>query len=115
MALPEIKRDEAERDLRRFCKERVPVEHQDAIRYTYTIRGNDFTLVEERPPWDGSGTEWTQLPIARFRYESECNGWSVSWRRANGRWLVCDWIGTPARFRDALAEVERDAHATFFG
>jgi len=115
MALPEIKRAEAEHDLRKFCKERIPVEYQDKIRYTYKIRGNDFTLVEERPPWDGRGTEWTKMPIARIRYEPECNGWSVCWQRANGRWLFCDWIGKPARFGDALAEVVRDVHATFFG
>ena len=115
MALPEIKRAEAERDLKKFCATRVPVEHRDQIRYTYRIRGNDVTLVEERPPWDGRGTVWTQMPIARFRYRSEGNAWSVSWQRANGRWLYCDWIGEKARFGDALTEVERDVHATFFG
>ncbi len=104
MALLEIKRAEAERDLKKFCAERVPAEYRDQIRYTYKIRGNDITLIEERPPWDGVGIEWTKLPIARFRYEPKCNGWSVSWQRANGRWLYCEWIGETARFSEALAE-----------
>ena len=66
MALLEIKRAEAERDLRKFCAEFVPPEYRDKIRHIYKIRGNDITLIEERPPWDGVGTEWTRLPIARF-------------------------------------------------
>ncbi len=116
MALPEIKRAEAERDLRKYCAEnpRRP-EYRDQIRYTFKFRGNDVTLFEERPPWDGRGTEWTKMSIARFRYEPECNGWSVSWQRANGRWLYCDWIGETARFGEALDEVIRDVHGTFFG
>jgi hypothetical protein len=115
MALPEIKRAEAERDLKKFCAEHVPPEYRDQIRHTYKIRGNDITLIERRPPWNRIGTEWTKLPIARFRYEPECNGWSVSWQRANGRWLYCDWIGETARFGEALEEVKRDPHGTFFG
>ena len=115
MALLEIKRAEAERDLKKYCAERVPAEYRDQIRYTYKIRGNDIALIEERPPWDGVGIEWTKLSIARFRYEPECNGWSVSWQRANGRWLYCEWIGETARFSEALAEVERDVYGTFFG
>lgn len=112
MALLEIKRAEAERDLRKWCSER---KFRDQIRYTYRFRGNDVTLIEERPPWDGRDGPWSQLPVARFRYEPETNGWSVSWQRANKRWLACDWIGTTARFSAALAEVERDPHGTFFG
>lgn len=115
MALPEIKRAEAERDLKKFCAGHVPPEYRSQIRHTYKIRGNDITLIEERPPWNGVGTEWTKLPIARFRYEHDCNGWSVSWQRANGRWLYCDWIGETARFGEALAAVKRDDHGTFFG
>lgn len=108
----EIKRAEATRDLTKWCSEHG---YPDQIRYTFGFRGNDVTLFEERPPWDGKGTTWSRLPIARFRYEPDANGWSVSWQRANGRWLTCDWIGTPARFSEALAEVERDPHGTFFG
>jgi hypothetical protein len=115
MALPEIKRAEAERDLKKFCSEFVPPDYRNQIRHTYKIRGNDITLIEERPPWNGVGTEWTRMPIARFRYEPDCNGWSVSWQRANGRWLYCDWLGESARFGEILAAVERNDHAVFFG
>ncbi len=115
MALPEIKRAEATRDLRDFCEHRVSLAYRDQIRYTFEFRGNDVTLFERRPPWDGRGGEWTRLAIARFRYEPKVNGWSVSWQRANGRWLPCDWIGIKPRFGDALDEVKRDDHGTFFG
>ena len=115
MALPEIKRAEAERDLRRYGAENPPEEARDQIRYTFTFRGNDVTLFEERPPWRGPRTEWTRLPVARFRYEPQSNGWSVSWRRANGRWLECDWLGTQARFGTQLAAVQRNDRCVFFG
>jgi hypothetical protein len=115
MALPEIKRDEAERDLKKFCAHFVPPEYRNQIRHTYKVRGNDITLIEERPPWNGVGTEWRKLPIARFRYEPDCDGWSVSWQRANGRWLYCDWVGERARFGEVLAAVERNDHDVFFG
>ena len=115
MALPEIKRAEAERDLKKYCAENPPAEYRDQIRYTFKFRGNDVTLFEERPPWRGPSTEWTKTTIARFRYEPDCNGWSVSWQRHNGRWLYCEWIGETARFSEALAEVERDHYGTFFG
>ncbi|RKZ92616.1 MAG: hypothetical protein DRQ40_08550 [Gammaproteobacteria bacterium] len=115
MALLEIKRAEAERDLKKYCANRVPARIADKLRYAYRFRGNDVTLFEERPPWDGVGEKWSQMPVARFRYEPEENKWSVSWQRANGRWLFCDWIGKKARFCEALDEVTKDRHCTFFG
>ncbi|MCP4896755.1 MAG: DUF3024 domain-containing protein [bacterium] len=115
MAILEIKRAEAERDLRLFCETFVPLEVRDQLRYTFSIRGNDITLFEERPPWDGSKGEWTQVTVARFRYDPEDNVWLLRWQRANGRWLPCDWFPGTARFREALEEVKRDPHGTFFG
>ena len=115
MAMPEIKRGEAERDLKDFCKTFVPAEYSNELRYSHRFRGNDVTLFEERPPWRKDMTGWSQVTVARFRSEHDCNGWSVCWQRANGRWLPCDWIGETARFGEALEEVKRDRHGTFFG
>jgi len=115
MALPEIKRAEAERDLRSFCEQRVPPHIRSQLRYAFAFRGNDATLFEERPPWHGRGTDWTRMAIARFRYEPDVNAWSLWWQRANGRWLLCEWFGVNPRFLEALKEVERDPHGTFFG
>jgi hypothetical protein len=115
MALPEIKHAEAERDLKSFCEKNLPPEIKTKLRYSFKFRGNDVTLFEERPPWDGRGNKWTQASVARFRYEAESNKWSLYWQRANRRWLKCDWITPKARFRDALDEVKRDPYGAFFG
>jgi len=93
MALPEIKRAEANRDLEKYCADNPLPEFRDQIRYTYTFRGNDVTLFEERPPWDGKGFEWTKVSVARFRYEPRMQ-WLVRFMAAR-EWAMAllrlDW------------------------
>ncbi len=115
MTLPDEKRSEADRDLKRFCMNLVPPEYRNQLRFSYRFRGNDVTLFRESPTAGNSTTEWATEPVARFRYDTVGERWSVSWQRTKRRWLYCDWIGQKERFSEVLAGVERDAYGTFFG
>jgi hypothetical protein len=115
MPLPPLRRTEAETQLSRYCETRIPEHVRDQIKLSYSFRGNDVTLIEERPRWDDSEAEWTNQPVALFRFDPKKEVWNLKWRRANGRWEPCDWFRGSKRFKRALEEVERDPYCTFWG
>jgi hypothetical protein len=54
--------------IRKWCDARVPESLWDQLRVECDISERHVTIVETRPPWDGSDREWTRFPIARLRY-----------------------------------------------
>lgn len=52
----------------KLCRDSSPPEHRDELRCVYDIDGHGVSVFEERPPWDGSGGDWTRMGVARFRY-----------------------------------------------
>ncbi|MBA2312295.1 MAG: hypothetical protein H0V97_05790 [Actinobacteria bacterium] len=75
-SLPELIRKKVERDVGRYCEDKVPPHVRDKIRNEYEIRGNSVTIVERRPPWrEDFGPEWSRLTVAQLRYENE--GWTL--------------------------------------
>lgn len=51
-----------------LCRRISPAQHADQLRYTYEVDGSAVSILEERPPWDGTPGDWTQMGVARFRY-----------------------------------------------
>jgi hypothetical protein len=49
-SLPELVRKSVEREVGRYCEERVPPHLRAKIKMEYEIRGS-VTLIERRPPW----------------------------------------------------------------
>lgn len=113
MSLPQVTRARAEEELARFCATHIPPRARDQIRLETRWRADAVTLFERRPPWRrGLGTEWTQHPIAQFRYLGGV--WRVYWRRYTGRWIRVEEIAGP-EFGAVLRAVAKDRTGVFWG
>lgn len=90
MAVPEL-------DLKRiarYCDAKVPSQYRDQLRVEHTIRGNSVTIIETRPPWDGSDNDWTRRPVAQLRHDG--HHWSLWWPDRNTRWHPVDAPSAPS-------------------
>ncbi len=67
----------------RWCRTRVPQHLWDQLRVECDIADRHVTIIETRPPWDGSDREWTRFPIARLRFTASTGLWSLYWRDRN--------------------------------
>ncbi len=114
MALPDAQRANVDRLLGAFCKDRVPPQYRNLIRYEYTVRGNSVTLTEHRPSLDRRD-QWAELEVAQFRFNAGASNWALYWMRANERWQLCNWFRPAKRFATALREVVADRYGAFLG
>jgi len=86
------------------------------IRYEIDVAPWAVTVVECRPPWPrGMGTDWTRLPICRFRYTKTRNEWSLLWRDRNLRFHGYDLARPTPHIDELIREVERDPTCIFWG
>lgn len=115
MPIPEFVQKRVERVLADFCERRVPPRARHQVRLEFTVRGNSFTLVERRVPYDDPDGEWTRSPIARFDYVVSTGDWKLMWRDRNQRWHHYDRLDPTTKFDDALSEVDQDPTAIFWG
>ena len=99
--------------LGRYCEARVPPHVRGEIQLLHRIRGTTATLVERRPAWRAPG-EWTELPVAQFRYEPQTELWTLYCRDRNLRWHRYDG---PSRktLSSLLREVDADRTGIFWG
>ena len=101
--------------IRKYAADKVPVQHRDKIRMEVDVRGKSVTILECRLPWHESlGPEWTRHGVARMKYSSESNEWTLYWADRNGRWHVFDLID-PGTIDEMLNEVALDRTSIFWG
>ena len=87
MAIPELVRRAATRQVEAFCAQRVPAEVRDQVRLEFAVRGNAITIVERRPPWRADfGPDWSTSSVAQLRYDRANGSWSLYWCDSNARW-----------------------------
>ena len=114
MALPELVKQLVETKLKKYCKAKIPGHVRDKIRLTYQIKGNNVTLIEERPYFQDPSI-WTESPVAQFRYNAKENEWSLYCRDRNSKWhLFTEFIPSP-KFDDLLEEIDDDPTGIFWG
>ncbi|WP_168122346.1 DUF3024 domain-containing protein [Paenibacillus sp. HB172176] len=90
---------------------KIPPHIRDQIRLIYKTRGQNITLMEERPAYKGEG--WTQLDIAQFRLNDGM--WKVYWRDSKDKWHWVDDIEPDSDFEKQLEIVDRDERGLFWG
>jgi Protein of unknown function (DUF3024) len=100
--------------IKRFCVEESPAEQADKVRVVHKVRGKSVTIFESRPPWDGRGAEWIDVPVAQLRYSPETTKWSLHWADRNSRWHPYEFI-RPGSVTSLLEEVEKDTTCIFWG
>ena len=115
MALSEFIKAQVKIKLDKFC-DRVPAHVKNTIKISYSTRGNDVTLFEERVMM---ADKWSKMPIAKFKYDTDKNKWSLWWSDSKEKWhdyykeIKCS--KNPGTF-DAIAnEVDEDPQGIFWG
>ncbi len=117
MALPELVRRLAARELDTFCRKRDRGLPDGQMRLESEFRGNAVTLIERRVPWQPGmeGQAWTGTPIARFRYDVNTTRWTLYWPDRDSRWHVDDGIRPAADLGPLLMQVDRDPSGIYWG
>ena len=117
MAIPELVKKAAVRQLEAFCGTRIPAHVRNEIRLEYSVRGNAITIVERRPPWNPElmGPEWTSMKIAQLRYDAESSTWTPYCCDRNERWFLYDYVEPSRDVAPLLAEVDEDPTGIFWG
>ncbi len=102
--------------IRRFCEKQVPPEMWDQVRVEHRVRGRTVTIVEHRPPWNPAlGTEWTDTPQARMKYDDQTKGWTLYWFDRNSRAHAYDLLEPDQPIERLLAEYDDDPTCIFKG
>lgn len=102
--------------IRRFCEARVPQEIRDQVRVEYRVRGRTVTIVEHRPPWNPAlGSDWTDSPRARLRYDDATHGWTLYWFDRNSKAHIYDLLEPHQPVERLLREVDDDPTFIFKG
>lgn len=103
------------RKIHKYAARVVPPDFQDQIRIEVDIRGKTVTIVECRPPWrEDFGPEWTRQGVARMKFDTANNEWTLYWLDRNSRWHIFDLI-SPGSINEILEEIERDRTNIFWG
>ncbi len=114
MGLSDQEKSLAESALGRYCEFKKTPDVEGKIRLTWKFRGNSVTLFECRPPWRGEG-DWTEMPVAQFRYDDKKKMWTLYCADRNDRWF--DYMDcNPAKsIQTLLEEVDKDPTGIFWG
>jgi hypothetical protein len=94
-----------------YTKNKVPKHIQNQIKMSYKIRGNNVTLIEERPAF--MSDRWVQLDIAQFRLEQD--KWKVYWKDSKEKWHFVEDILPNEDFEKQLDIVDKDNRGVFWG
>jgi hypothetical protein len=102
--------------VRRWCAAKVPEHARHQLRVECQLAPRHQTIVERRAPWrEDLGPEWTTLPIARLRYTTADNSWTLYWRDRHLRFHRYGKIAPSNRVEDLLTEIDRDPTGIFWG
>ena len=76
MALSEKTKTQVIETFDEFCS-KVPDKIKHQIKRSYSIRGNDITLFQER--YIEKHNQWIKMLIAKFKYDEKSDKWSLWW------------------------------------
>lgn len=107
MALPELVRKTIEKELTRYCRDRIIPCPTGQARLHFKIRGETVTLFQEHtaaPP----RPSLLATPVAQFRYSHELNQWTLHYPRQDNRWCFYLNAGPDLDFRKLLRHLDED-------
>ncbi|KOP67241.1 hypothetical protein AMS62_19805 [Bacillus sp. FJAT-18019] len=94
-----------------YTKNKTPKHLQNQLKLNYKIRGNNITLIEERPAF--MSDQWVQLDVAQFRLDQ--GKWKIYWRDSKKKWHFIDDIQPDEDFEKQLNIVDNDNRGMFWG
>lgn len=114
MQLPELLQKQAQQQLDKFCRKRVPCERFQGFRLGYSFSDNHITLFEERLA--GSGLEeWLRTPIARFSYSPDLNQWVLYSIDRDLRWHIYQNVTPSLNLCRLIKALDDDPIGIFWG
>jgi len=114
MPIPPIQKQLTQKLMQRYCESRIPVEVQDKIRLSYTIRGDHITLIESRPFWKDEN-RWIDTKIAQIRFENVDKTFTLYCADRNDKWHLYDYIDPTTDLEEVLAQIDADPTGIFWG
>lgn len=114
MPIPEAIKEFVDLELVDFCDRRFPAHVRHRVWASHKWRGNTVTIFEWRSLFDRP-TEFVDIKVAQFRYDSARRWWSLFCSDRNGKWWIYDDKPGAARFSDLLDEVSADPTGIFWG
>jgi Protein of unknown function (DUF3024) len=111
--LPEFTKRLIEARLLEYCHDKVPNHSRQKLKIHFKIRVNTVTLFESRP-YHLDPSVWTNLPIARFRYNAETKKWELCYTDDNSNWHPYTKIEPSADFDVLLKEIDDDTSGIFW-
>jgi hypothetical protein len=112
--IPPIVLRDAERKLAVFCRRHSLALVADKLRYEFSHARYDVFLLERRPDFRGSGA-WSNLTVARFRYNQTRDEWALYWADRNEKWHRFSGISGTSDINELLAVVDADPTGIFWG
>ena len=98
-----------------YCEAKIPPHVRDRLRLIHRRRGLAITLIQTRPPWDGRGDAWTELPVARLRFDPSTACWTLRYFDQNARSHVYEAAPPARRIETLLDAVDEDPTGIFWG
>ena len=114
MTIPPKTREDAEAALGEFCREHSSGAVATQDRLAWSIVPNAALLIQQRPSFM-KASEWTDLPIAKFRYSEARDEWSLYWIDSSGRWRKVPDVRGEKDIRLLLKVVLSDPLGVFWG
>jgi len=114
MALSELEQQRVEKIVGAYCRYKVPPHIRDEIRVFYTISGNDVKIVESRPHRQEKD-KWTEMEIARLKYDDAALTWQLYWKRASEKWEKYPEFKPTSDLNKIVNEIKTDPHGAFWG
>lgn len=116
VALLAEQRDEAIRQVERFCTQRTPEGVRAQMRVEHEVRGATITIVERHSPWDERpGSDWSTQPVAQLRHDADAATWALYWPRHTGRWQRYENVPPAGDVAPLLSEIDADPDGVFWG
>ena len=114
MPIPPIQRQLVEKLMQDYCDNKIPKEVQDKIRLSYSIRGNNITLIESRPFWKDEA-RWIDMKIAQIRFKNEAKTFTLYYPDRNERWNLYEFVEPSIEIEDLFREIDKDSTGIFWG
>jgi hypothetical protein len=114
MPLPPLVKQLIEKKLTAYCQRKIPAHLHNEIRLNFKFRGNTVTLYESRPAFR-MPDQWSEIPVAQFRYDPQDNLWTLYCADRNSRWHPDMEIDPVKDFDLLLQEVDRDPTGIYWG
>jgi hypothetical protein len=111
MPFDEITKKRIDRIFGTYTETKIPKHLRNQIRLSYNVRGNNITLLEERPAFRSE--QWIQHEIAQFSLDGMF--WKVYWKDSKNKWHFVDDIMPSEDVEKQLEIVDKDNQGIFWG